>query len=248
METPKRYHPVLVTLHWLIVLLVLANLFLGFFEIEPVLRGGGGFRVPDSIVTIHMAVGIAILVLLVVRLFVRIGSGKPAAATSGNNFVDILARVIHYALYFFVFAITVVGLVFALQTNRLQRAFFGGGPEFAGPRNGNFGGFPTPGPGTPQPSFGGFPTRGPGTPRPSFGGGNNPGFGGQAGGNPGFSGNGPRPGGPGGRFGLVFLLLPLHLDIAIVLAVLIGLHILAALYHQFILKDNLIARMWYGKA
>jgi cytochrome b561 len=31
------------------------------------------------------------------------------------------------------------------------------------------------------------------------------------------------------------------------LALLILLHIGAALYHQFILKDNLLARMWYGK-
>jgi cytochrome b561 len=31
------------------------------------------------------------------------------------------------------------------------------------------------------------------------------------------------------------------------LALLILLHILAALYHQFIRKDNLLARMWYGK-
>jgi cytochrome b561 len=30
-------------------------------------------------------------------------------------------------------------------------------------------------------------------------------------------------------------------------ALLILLHILAALYHQFIRKDNLLARMWYGK-
>ena len=28
---------------------------------------------------------------------------------------------------------------------------------------------------------------------------------------------------------------------------LLGLHIAGALYHQFILKDNLLARMWYGK-
>jgi cytochrome b561 len=31
------------------------------------------------------------------------------------------------------------------------------------------------------------------------------------------------------------------------LALLILLHIGAALYHQFILRDNLLARMWYGK-
>jgi cytochrome b561 len=235
METPKRYHPVLVTLHWLIVLLVFTNLYLGLFIFEPLLRGGGAFRIPESTLAIHMAIGIVILILIVVRFFVRIGTKKPATADSGNKFFDVFARVVHFALYFFVFATTVIGLVFSLQTNRLQRAFLGEtGPRFqGGPGGGNFGGFPTPGPGTPRPSFGGG------------------GFGNQPGGNPGFQGNEPRPGGsgfPGGSFGLSFILLPLHLDIAILLLFLIGFHILAALYHQFIRKDHLIGRMWFGKA
>ena len=233
-QTPKRYHPLLVTLHWLIVLLVFTDLYLGLFVFRPLLQGGGAFRIPESDLAIHMAVGISILVLIVVRFFVRIGTTKPAAATAGNKFLDILARVVHYALYIFVFAITVVGLVFAIQTSRLQRTFFGGGnSQFeGGPGGGNFAGFPTPGPGTPRPSFGG--------------GGNNPG------GSPGFQGNGSRPGGPGfpggpgRRGGFAFFLLPLHLYIAIVLSCLIVIHILAALYHQFIRKDHLIGRMWYG--
>lgn len=237
-EAPKRYHPLLVTLHWLIVLLVFVNLYIGLFVFEPMLRGGGAFRIPKSTLAIHMAVGITILILIVVRFFVRTGTKKPAAATSGHKFFDGLARVVHFALYFFVFATTVIGLVFAIQTNRLQRAFLGGGNQPEGfPGGSNFGRFPTPGPGTPRPYFGG--------------GGNNPG------GSPGFQGNGQRPGGPGfpggpgrpGRgFNLSFFLLPLHLDIAVLLLFLIAFHILAALYHQFIHKDHLIGRMWYGKA
>jgi cytochrome b561 len=39
----------------------------------------------------------------------------------------------------------------------------------------------------------------------------------------------------------------LHGMIYPILGLLIILHILAALYHQFIRKDNLLARMWYGK-
>jgi cytochrome b561 len=39
----------------------------------------------------------------------------------------------------------------------------------------------------------------------------------------------------------------LHGLIYPILALLILLHILAALYHQFIRKNNLLARMWYGK-
>jgi cytochrome b561 len=34
---------------------------------------------------------------------------------------------------------------------------------------------------------------------------------------------------------------------ATVLILLIALHVGAALYHQFIRKDNLLARMWFGK-
>ncbi len=39
----------------------------------------------------------------------------------------------------------------------------------------------------------------------------------------------------------------LHGFIAPALALLVVLHVGAALYHQFMLKDNLLARMWYGK-
>lgn len=39
----------------------------------------------------------------------------------------------------------------------------------------------------------------------------------------------------------------LHGVIAPVLALLVVLHVEAALYHQFVLKDNLLSRMWYEK-
>jgi cytochrome b561 len=38
-----------------------------------------------------------------------------------------------------------------------------------------------------------------------------------------------------------------HSLLSWVLLVLIGVHVLGALYHQFILKDNLIERMWNRK-
>lgn len=39
----------------------------------------------------------------------------------------------------------------------------------------------------------------------------------------------------------------LHGNLAYVMIALVALHVGAALYHQFIRKDNLIARMWFGK-
>jgi cytochrome b561 len=57
-------------------------------------------------------------------------------------------------------------------------------------------------------------------------------------------GSTPTPGSFGrGGFNLGFL----HGGIWTLLLLLILLHIGAALYHQFILKDNLLGRMWFGK-
>ena len=227
MDTPKRYHPALVTLHWLIALLVFTDLSIGYFYIRPILTsGGGGVRGTDPILKIHMAVGITILVLLVIRFIIRLATRRPTPADAGFKALNILARAVHYALYFFVFAITVVGLIFSLQTSRFQVAFLGtsGGP-------GPGGGFVRPGAGTPFPNLN----------RNSAPGTNSPGA-------PGLPPrNGPRPGGPRG-FSLAFFLLPLHLYISIILIALLTLHILAACYHQFIRKDHLLSRMWYERA
>ena len=231
MNPPKRYHPVLVTLHWLVALLIFTDLYIGYFYIRPIiLSGGGGVRGTDTLLKIHMAAGIAILVLIITRFIIRLATRKPLPADAGSQVLNVLARVVHYALYFFVFALTIVGLLFSLQTNRIQVAFLGstGGPGF-----GPGGGFPRPGSGTP----GAFPTPGLGTPSPNFNGGRALGF----------PPNGPRPGGRGG-FNLFFILLPLHLYLSIILIALLTLHILAACYHQFIRKDRLLSRMWYGQA
>jgi cytochrome b561 len=45
----------------------------------------------------------------------------------------------------------------------------------------------------------------------------------------------------------VFAARMLHGVIAPMLALLIVLHVGAALYHQFLLKDNLLSRMWYKR-
>jgi cytochrome b561 len=45
----------------------------------------------------------------------------------------------------------------------------------------------------------------------------------------------------------VYPQLSAHGNISYVLIALIALHVGAALYHQFIRKDNLLSRMWFGK-
>ena len=157
METPKRYHPALVTLHWLVALLVFTDLYIGYFYIRPIIMSGEEVcRGTDLILKIHMVAGIAILVLLIIRFIIRLTTRKPASADAGFKALNILAKAVHYSLYFFVFAITVVGLILSIQTSRFQVAFLG---ATSGPGFGPGGGFPRPS---------SFPTPGPGTPTPNF--------------------------------------------------------------------------------
>ncbi len=231
MDAPKRYHPALVTLHWLMVVLVFINLYLGIFAFED--RGGQqNFQMMNMLVTLHMVVGLTIIVLLIVRFILRIRTRRPVDATAGNKFLDVLAKAVHYGLYVAVLAVTVLGLIFSLQSGRFQSAFLGARQQFGGPT----GGFS---PGARQTQIASGTQMAPGNNGGSVQGGPGNAGGPNGQGRRGFPGGGP--GGPGG-FGLLII----HEWTAYLLLFLVVLHIGAALYHQFIRKDNLIARMWYG--
>ena len=72
----KRYHPGLVVLHWAIAVLILLNPLL----VDEGEREGGGQAATFAglpMINVHMILGIAILVLLVIRLLMRWTSGSP---------------------------------------------------------------------------------------------------------------------------------------------------------------------------
>ena len=239
MESPKRYHPALVTLHWLMAVLVFVNLYLGIFTFED--RGGGmNFQTLNTLVAIHMAVGVTIIVLLVARFVLRLRTGHPDDANAGRPFLSILSKVVHYGLYLAVLAVTVLGLVFSLQSGRFQTAFLGAKSQFGIPPGA---GFPPPGDNSSLQQ--GVPPAG----------GDAQGSGGTIGQAPGASQGGQgrrggfRPGGPEGEGGPggFFSLLRIHELAAYLLLALVGLHVAAALYHQILRKDNLLARMGYGQ-
>ena len=220
MEYPKRYHPALVTIHWLTALLVFLNLFLGILIFE---RRSIPLQALGPYITIHMISGLTIIVLLVIRVFVRARTSKPADANSDNKFLDVLAKLVHYGLYVAVLAATLIGLLFSIQIGRFQSTFMGAKSQFGA----------APGGSATQRTLRTPPVA------PPAGGAET----GQAG--PGPQGGPGRSGGPGGGGG--FSLLKIHEYSAYLLLGLVSLHILAALYHQIIRKDNLLARMGYGQ-
>jgi cytochrome b561 len=200
--SPKRYHPALVLLHWLIALLIFGAFFLaqgneggdrervrpGQGNVPPAAQQGNpsqGFQQEIqnvfSAIGLHMIAGLSVLLLLVIRLLVRWMTKQPEWASTGIKLFDWVGNLTHLGLYLLTFAMVITGIFLADQRGILARTF-------------GIGSTPTPG------AFrGGFSL---------------------------------------GRF---------HEGVWILLILLIALHVGAALYHQFILKDNLLGRMWFGR-
>jgi cytochrome b561 len=172
-ETPKRYHPLHVALHWLIAIMVIGAITIGMLYLDSP-------NTPEKIpyLQLHSAWGFALFALMVVRLITRFTLKRPAPATTGNAFLDRVAQVTHFLLYFLVLGMLVSGLGTSMQANLM--GVFQGQAEL------------------PE-DFRVFP---------------------------------PRLG-HGLTYSVLFIVILLHAG--------------AALYHQFILKDNLLARMWFGK-
>jgi cytochrome b561 len=202
---PKRYHPALVVMHWVVAILIFLTAFLALGGDEGE-RGGGAAIAGIPVLGVHMILGITVLVLLLIRLIIRWRTQRPEWATTGSDFIDKIGELTHWALYLFTFAITITGIVLALQSNRFTRVF---NPSAA--------------------------------PRPQF--------------TPGQSQPGQLPA-PGrssseegeGRFSRGgFFLGAFHGLSWIMLFLLVMLHVGAALYHQFFIKDDLLGRMWFGR-
>ena len=165
MNTPNRYNPAMVVLHWLTVLLILGAGLLADNE-------GGG----SSPIDIHMILGGALLLVLIIRIIVRLTTRRPAWASTGNGFVDRVGELVHVGLYFFAFLILIGGGLIAVQRN-LPAYVMGTGSASYGEVGFLYGALHQV-----------------------------------------------------GWFGVVSLLI---------------LHIGAAVYHQFIIRDNLLKRMWF---
>lgn len=171
-----RYHPLLVALHWLMAVMIVVALAMGNLALDPLPNDH-----PDKIMALrgHMTVGVAILVLLLVRLVVRLRSEHPPVADAGHKALNLIGRITHWLFYALVFAMCASGLATAFMTGLPGIVFGGSGDPL--PRD--------------------------------------------------FSGILPRE---------------IHDEVSDLLIALILVHVVAAIYHQVVLKDSLLRRMWFG--
>jgi cytochrome b561 len=109
----SRYHPLLVALHWVLAILITAALGLGALVMVHIPNTD-----PMKLEALrsHMAGGAVILLLMLVRFFVRARTAHPATASTGNPALDRLAWASHRMFYGAVLVMAGSGIVMALQT------------------------------------------------------------------------------------------------------------------------------------
>lgn len=121
-NSPKRYHPLQVTLHWLTVALVFAAFIFGKYS--SLLPNDASEIAP---LRIHMLLGITMLLVIIVRFITRMKVPRPAYASTGNAFLDGLGKFVHYALYLLVFLMAVSGVSLSIQAGLAPIVFGGSG-------------------------------------------------------------------------------------------------------------------------
>jgi cytochrome b561 len=111
--TIHRYHAALVVLHWLLGFMILLGLIMGTFSLEPLSNSQ-----PEKLDSLrgHMINGLAIGVLMIVRLIVRSLTHRPAPPSTGFAWANRVGQRVHLALYFVVLLMVASGLALALET------------------------------------------------------------------------------------------------------------------------------------
>ena len=119
-----RYHPVLVSLHWLLALMVIAALGFGMFVLHETPNSN-----PEKVemLRMHMTIGISILVLMLIRLGVRLSTQHPPDADTGIPFINGLIKPMHYLLYVAVIAQAGSGIATSKQAGLPEIVFDGVG-------------------------------------------------------------------------------------------------------------------------
>lgn len=102
----RRYHPLLVALHWVLAFLVIGNLAGGMLVLD---RLANSDPAKADILRWHMLGGLTIGALIVVRLITRVATAKPGPADGGRA-AHMLARITHWGFYVAIIGMVVSGL------------------------------------------------------------------------------------------------------------------------------------------
>jgi cytochrome b561 len=131
MEHVSRYHPLLVALHWVLSVLIIAALIVGFFGLATT-PNADPWKI--GVLLVHMTGGMLILALMVIRFIVRMRTSRPASATTDYPLLDRIAPITHYGFYALILLMIGTGYTTAILAGLNKTVFQGSGdplpPDF----------------------------------------------------------------------------------------------------------------------
>lgn len=101
-NTQPRYGATSIALHWLMALLLVAAY--ATMELEEAFPGG-----EDALEAWHYALGLAVLVLVAVRIVVRLVGSAPPINPQPAAWQRVLTKLVHLGLYLFMVSMPVLG-------------------------------------------------------------------------------------------------------------------------------------------
>ncbi len=117
---PDHWSRLNITLHWLIVVLISVQYFIGEWMVDFFDGGLDGKALDGSTVVfgyLHIVIGVSILIAALLRLWDRFTHGRPEHCKNEPNWAIKLAKLTHTALYFFLLTMPIVGLTAWLLGN-----------------------------------------------------------------------------------------------------------------------------------
>jgi len=99
----EHFSPMARLLHWSMALLILAMLLVGVGMVSTVSTWH------NTLLALHRPLGIAILLLVILRLAVRLKNGVPALPAELPQWQQLSARLTHYLLYGLMLAMPLIG-------------------------------------------------------------------------------------------------------------------------------------------
>lgn len=115
-----KFNPVIIALHWLMLLLIVAvYVFMEFRGIFP-----KGSEPREFMKSLHFMLGMSVFFLVLLRLVVRVSTKVPDIIPEPKSIEKLLAKIVHIALYMFMIGMPLLGWLI-LSANGKAVPFFG---------------------------------------------------------------------------------------------------------------------------
>ena len=118
MVTVNKYNILLRFLHWIMGVLIIGLVIMGFY------MGSADSNIKPFLYSWHKTLGITMLGLVILRLIIRFTTKIPPMPQGSNIILNYISKMVHWALYLFMFIMPLSGYIMSSASQRHFKWFF----------------------------------------------------------------------------------------------------------------------------